>query len=73
MSANASMADARAALLAEPCKCVWCHVCRGQGSIYIEDRMGLDMGDFEECWSCHGDGREEMCSRCEALESMDEP
>ena len=62
-------AEARAALLAEPCHCVLCHVCRGQGSIYV-DRMGIDMGEFEECWSCYGDGIDEKCGRCQVLEEM---
>ena len=60
----------------EKCECIDCGTCKGSGSVWVsDDRMeGFrfdDMGDFETCPDCDGDGLSYYCLKC-SLEDEDE-
>jgi len=51
------------------CECVGCPSCDGSGSVWVSgERMSAhrfdDMGDFETCPFCNGEGVSEYCSKC---------
>ncbi len=76
MSAE-SHARVRDEIAARPCECVSCGDCRGTGTMWIPDRMGLGMDEPEQCDTCDGTGVTEVCDRCadlyEAFHDDDRP
>lgn len=68
----------RAKLLAEPCRCVPCGACAGNGSICVEMGTGKyigahpydDLFDLAPCDQCDG-GVVEVCARCETINELD--
>lgn len=57
-----------ASVAAEPCHCVRCGDCHGQGNYRI-DIGGFD--DLETCDTCGGSGIVETCDRCQLLQELD--
>lgn len=53
----------------EPCRCVRCGECNGNGNVRAE----LSIGDFdlEACEGCGGSGITEVCDRCQLLTDME--
>lgn len=56
----------RAKVLAEPCHCTRCSMCRGSGRVY----KGF-WDDAEPCEDCGGLGVTDSCDRCQLLAEMD--
>jgi DnaJ-class molecular chaperone len=61
-----------AKVLSEPCRCVWCSFCHGQGHVRIADWGSPDEYDTETCDECHGHGIVEKCDRCQLLDELSE-
>jgi DnaJ-class molecular chaperone len=51
---------------AQPCQCVICHGCSGEG------RISISQLDTEICDECDGNRVIQPCERCLALEEMDD-
>lgn len=65
---------------AEPCRCVACPYCGGNGPYWVD--MGAhygqhrsdDLDEMEYCEECGGSGVVETCDRCQLLKELeDEP
>ena len=54
---------------AEPCHCVRCGECSGNGT--VRSRPSLADFDLEICEGCGGSGIVETCARCEVLAYME--
>jgi hypothetical protein len=48
----------------QPCKCVLCDCCRGQGTMRVDDWSQASGYYLETCYECHGSGITEECDRC---------
>jgi len=58
----------RAKVNAEPCHCVRCGECGGNGNVRVD---GLADFDLEPCEGCGGSGITEICDRCQLLKDFD--
>lgn len=63
---------------AEPCHCVSCGECDGNGRIwldfsgrYLGNHRRDDLDQMDSCDSCGGSGIVETCSRCELLDELE--
>lgn len=52
----------------EPCRCVTCGQCHGNG--YVPSEWQVSGFDTEPCEDCNG-GIVHVCDRCQVLEDMD--
>jgi RecJ-like exonuclease len=64
---------------AEPCHCVQCEECNGNGHVwfdfrgkYLGNHRSDDMDELEQCETCGSRGIIETCDRCQLLEEMDQ-
>jgi DnaJ-class molecular chaperone len=60
------------ALLKQPCKCVYCADCRGQGEIRVRMSDIYNDDDFLRCDTCSGHGITEQCDRCHMMDEIEE-
>lgn len=61
-------------LLKQPCKCVTCGQCMGNGNMRIGDWRQSEGYDLETCDECRGSGIVEECDRCMQIgEIINEP
>jgi hypothetical protein len=61
----------------EKCECVNCPECNGQGEIWVSGDYSSpnrfdDMGDYETCSFCGGDGLHYYCLKCQLEEDEDD-
>ena len=57
-------------LLTEPCHCIRCHDCGGNGTVWV-DTFDYPEEDLDICPMCDS-GIVEVCFRCRELEDMDD-
>lgn len=59
-------------LRGQPCTCVRCGDCNGQGRLMIESNLGYPQDEPECCEQCDGTGFVESCDRCDLLAELEQ-
>jgi hypothetical protein len=54
------------------CRCVYCGVCVGTGSVFEPTDYGYPEDDLERCEDCDGTGIAEQCAYCREQEERED-